>query len=303
MKTKFIALLLSSCPLMLPAQEPALSPPAAAAALRDPWSQAVVTLSTKGGEPLTELIGELGKQVGELNWIVQGDVGETVLPAFKVRDASVQSLLQLLGSMSGFEVEAAAPLAPGQLGIVVIRPARPFPPGQPPTSAPPAGAAPAAPPTDVFAARGVPLPGGAETMKVVSLGAFSDSNSWDRNVRGLKSLLSKTLIRPGSDEKLPDDALHFDDNSRLLIIRLEPQRAADAAKLVEGYVQALTERQKAAGQRTAELRKRQTDIQTALDAAKGAGVGGNAPQMKQMEEQLMILRDQIVRIEAENGLL
>ena len=125
MKSKLLSLLL--CPLALSAQEPQSAPvpqevTIISTAPVNLWQTGTVTLTTTGSTTLAELIELLKQQLGELNWIMQGDVGDIQLPAFSVRDASVESLMMLLGTAAGFDVQSAPPQAANQREIVMMRP-------------------------------------------------------------------------------------------------------------------------------------------------------------------------------------
>ncbi|MEK7950470.1 hypothetical protein [Luteolibacter soli] len=313
MKSRLLSLLL--CPMALGAQEaPPITIPEPVAIIPssvNQWSQGFVSMSTHGTPRLLDVIGSMKEQLGELNWIMQGDVGDIELPAFSVKDVSPESLLTLLGTAAGFEVQSAPPQAPGQQQIVMIRRST-NPPAAPQASTAkdlrtvPMSANDPEPKkskgTSASAApESVPLPSkqSAKIMKVMSLGAFSDEASWARNVRGLSSLLHKTLTQGG---KLPDDALTFDDESRLLIIRMEPERAGEAVQLVEGFVASLKERQAAVDEQIKDLLKKKVATQMELKSATSLGKGENHPQIQQLELELDSLAKAIAEIEESHGL-
>jgi hypothetical protein len=278
------------------------------------WQQGTVTLTTSGSTTLAELVELLKEQLGQLNWIMQGDVGDIQLPAFSVKDASVESLMMLLGTAAGFDVQSAPPQAVNQREIVMIR--RSNAPVTPQASTPkeprllPTGAILPEPGKRTKAIpdspdlESVPLPSkhAGKTLKVMSLGAFSDEDSWNRNTRGLSQLLTSVLSQGGKEKGLPDDALTFNSDSRLLIIRLEPEKAAEAVQLVEGYVASLKERQGAVDEQLKELLKKKVTAQMALKAATFSGKGENHPEIDQLKLQLDSLSKAIAEIEVQHGL-
>jgi hypothetical protein len=317
MKSKLLSLLL--CPLALSAQEPQTAPvpqevTIISTAPVNLWQQGTVTLTTSGSTTLAQLVELLKGQLGQLNWIMQGDVGDIQLPAFSVKDASVENLMMLLGIAAGFDVQSAPPQAANQREIVMIR--RSAIPVIPQTSrakdlrvipmsenAPEPGnkskAIPASPDLE-----SVPLPSkhAGKTLKVMSLGAFSDDESWNRHVGGLHKLLTSVLTQGGKEKGLPDDALTFNSDSRLLIIRLEPDKAAEAVQLVEGYVASLKERQGAVDEQLKDLLKKKLDAEMDIRSVESSGEGENHPIIKQLKIQLDTLSRAITEIEMRNGL-
>lgn len=317
MKSKLLSFLL--CPMALSAQEPQAlpaveQPPVHITLPVNQWGKGTVTLTTIGPTTLANVIEELKSQLGDLNWIMQGDVGEIQLPAFNVKDASAESLLTLLGTAAGFEIQSAPPQAVNQREIVLIR--RTNAPVIPPASPPkeprllPSGVILPEPAKktktipDFPDAESVPLPSkhGGKTLKVMSLGAFSDEVSWNRHMRGLNLLLTSVLTQGRDGEGLPSEALTFNSDSRLLIIRMEPEKAAEAVQLVEGYVASLKERQAAADVQLKDLLKKKLEVQMDLRSTESSGKGENNPVIKQLASQLDALSKAIYDIEMENGL-
>lgn len=314
MKSKLISLLL--CPMALGAQEPQPSPAAQEPAVVhltpvNVWQNGTVTLSTSGSTTLAELVELLKEQLGQLNWIMQGDVGDILLPAFSVKDASVESLMMLLGTAAGFDVQSAPPQAPHQREIIMIRrSAVPVVPQARKGKEPPA-TPPIADPSDTGKktktlppspdVESVPLPSkhADKTLKVMSLGAFSDEASWNRHMVGLNELLTSVL---GEGKALPSGALTFNTDSRLLIIRMELGKAEEAMQLVEGYVASLKERQAVADEQLKELVKKKLATQVELKSTESSGKGGNHPEVQQLRYQLDVLSKAIEEIEVQHGL-
>jgi len=317
MKLKLLSLLL--CPLALSGQEPQSVPvpqevTIISTAPVNLWQTGTVTLTTTGSTTLAELIEMLKQQLGQLNWIMQGDVGDIQLPAFSVRDASVESLMMLLGTAAGFDVQSAPPQAANQREIVMIRrsaipeisqasPAKDLRVIPMSESAPEPGKKTKAIP-DSPDVESVPLPSkhAGKTLKVMSLGAFSNDAAWDRHIRGLNQLLTSVLTQGRDGKGLPDDALTFNSDSRLLIIRLEPEKAAEAVQLVEGYVASLKERQAAVDEQLKDLLKKKLTAEMDLRSVESSGKGGNNPEIKQLEIRLDTLSRAISDIEMKNGL-
>ena len=317
MNSKLLSLFL--CPLALSAQEPQPKPVPAESeeahlvsiSTVNMWEKGTVTLTTTGTTTLSELIELLKQQLGQLNWIMQGDVGEIQLPAFSVRDASVQSLMMLLGTAAGFDVQSSPPQEANQREIVLIVPRTGY--VMPPTGVPrPAPAGENAPEPkkkakilpDTPDVESVPLPSknSAKTLKVMSLGAFSDDASWNRHTRGLDLLLTSVLGQGGDGKGLPEGALTFNSDSRLLIIRMEPEKAAEAAQLVEGYVSSLKERQAAVDGQLKDLLKKKMAAEMDLRSTESSGKGENNPLIEQLKSQLDALSKAIYDIEMKNGL-
>ncbi|HEY1121443.1 MAG TPA: hypothetical protein VGE67_07565 [Haloferula sp.] len=321
MNSKLLSLFL--CPLALSAQETQQKPVPVESdevhivsiAPVNIWEKGTVTLTTTGTTTLAELIELLKEQLGDLNWIMQDDVGDIKLPAFSVRDASVQSLMMLLGTAAGFDVQSAPPQAANQREIVMIRRSvvLPF---IPPTSAtkiprpipletnpPEPGKKTKTIPADPNV-ESIPLPSknSAKTLKVMSLGAFSDDASWNRHTRGLDLLLTSVLGQGGDGKGLPEGAITFNSDSRLLIIRMEPEKAAEAAQLVEGYVSSLKERQAAVDEQLKDLLKKKMAAEMDLRSTESSGKGENNPLIEQLKSQLDALSKAIYDIEMKNGL-
>lgn len=305
--------------MALSAQEPQ-APPAAEQPLVyitppvSQWGNGTITLTTIGPATLANVIEELKSQLGGLNWIMQGDVGEIELPAFNVKDASAESLLTLLGAAAGFEIQSAPPKAPHQREIVMIRRSNaPVIPPASPSNEPrllPSGVLLPEPskktktlPDDPNV-DSVPLPPkhAAKTLKVMSLGAFSDDASWNRHTRGLDQLLTSVLGQDGNGKGLPEGALTFNSDSRLLIIRMEPEKADEAVQLVEGYVASLKERQAAVDEQLKDLLKKKLTAEMDLRSVESSGKGDNNTEIKQLEIQLDTLSRAISDIELKNGL-
>ncbi len=230
----------------------------------------------------TSLAGPLD---GAVNVFVDPRVADLEVPPIEMKDVSFNALMDVLAEIVGFRIETRPPAGPGMSGIVAFLP----------RDAGAAGAFGGAPgpvtPAHLPRPHVIPLAAKPE-LRVISLAELE--GPWEKLTPRLQELVTAVL----GDPPLPQGALKFSPQARLLLVRLEPQRADEVVQIVRGYLESARTLAERTRERTAPLRERIIAVDSEL-RAKAAELGGDHPTVVRLAQERDELEDRVSIVEAE----